>query len=66
MFVGQVIAGAWASVTVTVNEQVEVRPPAVTEKVFVVTPRGKADPLARPAVRTVLAPEQLSVPTGAV
>jgi hypothetical protein len=50
MLAGQVITGGWASVTLTVNEQVLVPPPAVTEKVFAVTPTGKADPLAKPSV----------------
>ena len=59
--------GACASDTVTVNEQEAVWPlPAVTVKVLVVTPRGKAAPEAKPAVRVVVAPEQLSVPAGVV
>jgi hypothetical protein len=67
MFAGQVITGACASTTVTLKEQEAVWLfAAVTVNVMGVTPTGKADPLARPAVRTVLAPEQLSVPTGAV
>jgi hypothetical protein len=53
--------------TVTVKEQDAVCPlAAVTVNVFVVVPRGKVEPLAKPAVRTVVAPWQLSVPTGAV
>jgi hypothetical protein len=64
---GQVIVGFCISFTVTVNEQVAVLPPAsVTLNVFVVTPTGNVDPLARPAIRVVTEPEQLSVPTGAV
>ena len=52
--------------TVTLKEQVAVRPaPSVTLKVLVVVPVGKVDPLANPAIRTVVAPGQLSVPTGA-
>ncbi len=66
-FAGQVMVGACASVTVTVKLQAVVcKLPAVTVNVFVVTPTGKAAPLARPAVWAVDAPEQLSVPTGAV
>ena len=64
---GQVIFGAWLSVTVTVNEQVAVALfAAVTTKVFVVVPTGNVEPLANPAVLTVFAPGQLSVPVGAV
>ena len=64
---GQVIVGAWLSVTVTVNVQEAVWPfEAVTTKVFVVTPTGNAAPLAKPVVCAVVAPEQLSVPVGAV
>ena len=55
------------STTVTVNEQVAVLPNAsVTRKVFVVVPIGKVAPLAKPAVCVVVAPGQLSEPTGAV
>ena len=55
------------STTVTVKEQVVVVPEAsVTRKVFVVTPTGKVAPLARPTICVVVAPGQLSVPTGAV
>ena len=67
MFPGQVITGACESVIVTVNEHDAVSPPAsVTVNVFVVVPVGKIDPLGRPAVCTVTAKGQLSVPTGAV
>ena len=67
MFAGQEIVGFSVSLTVTVNEHCAVLPPAsVTLKVFVVTPTGKIDPLARPAICVVTEPEQLSVPTGAV
>ena len=53
--------------TVTVNEQdVELLLVSVTVYVTVVVPTGKTDPLAGPAVRAVVAPGQLSVPTGAV
>ena len=59
------IAGASLSVMVTVKLHDAVRPPAsVTVNVFVVVPVGKVDPLARPAVCTVNADGQLSVPTG--
>jgi hypothetical protein len=67
MFAGQVIVGGWLSTTVTVKLQLAVwLLAAVTVKVLVVVPTGKLLPLAKPAVRAVLAPEQLSVPTGAV
>ena len=67
MFAGQVMLGGWLSATVTVKLQLAVwLLAAVTVKVFVVVPTGKLLPLAKPAVRVVLAPEQLSVPTGAV
>ena len=67
IFDGQAIVGFCVSFTVTVNEQAAVLPPAsVTLKVFVVTPTGNVDPLARPAICVVTEPEQLSVPTGAV
>ena len=62
---GKVITGLTLSLTVTVKEQVVILPlPSVTRKVFVVVPTGKVEPLASPAVRTVVLPEQLSVPTG--
>ena len=64
--VGQVICGP-LPVTVTVNEHSAILPEAsVTLWVTVVTPIGKVDPLVRPAVKAVVAPVQLSVPTGAV
>jgi hypothetical protein len=48
---GNEIPGAWLSITVTVNEQLEVNPAAsVTTNVLVVTPIGKVAPLARPVV----------------
>nr|WP_298869736.1 hypothetical protein [uncultured Allomuricauda sp.] len=40
--------------------------PSVTSKVFVVVPVGNAAPEASPAICTVVAVPQLSVPTGAV
>ena len=65
MLAGQTMTGA-RSVTVTSNEQIVLFPAAsVTVKVFVVVPLGKVEPLARPAVWTVVG-VQLSVPTGAV
>ena len=67
IFDGQVIAGAWLSLTVTVKLQVLVFPVAsVTLKVLVVVPTGKVALLANPAVCVVAAPVQLSVPTGVV
>ena len=61
------IDGASVSFTVTVNEQVVELPEASTTlKVLIVVPTGKVAPDARPAVLVVVAPEQLSVPTGAV
>src|SRR5204862_277500 len=67
MFVGQLITGGSLSVTVTVKLHVAVLPAAsATSNTLVVTPTGKAEPLANPAVCVVNAPAQLSVPTGAV
>src|SRR5438477_11844966 len=67
MFAGQTITGGCASVTVTVKLHAAVLPAAsLTTNVLVVTPTGNNEPLARPAVWTVLEPGQLSVPTGAV
>src|SRR6266536_397939 len=67
MFEGQLITGGSLSVTVTVKLHVAVLPAAsVTRNTLVVTPTGKADPLANPPVCVVTAPAQLSVPTGAV
>ena len=64
---GHVITGASVSFTVTVNEHNAIRPPAsVTENILVVVPVGKVDPLGRPDICIVVAPGQLSVPTGAV
>jgi len=58
---------AAAVLTVTVKLQLAVSPTAsVTVYVTVVVPIGKTEPLAGPAVRAVVAPGQLSVPTGAV
>ncbi len=55
------------STTVTVKLQVAVFPEAsVTMNVLVVSPTGKDDPDAKPAVCAVLDPEHKSVPVGAV
>ena len=63
----QVIVGGILSTTVTVKLQELVLPAAsVARKVFVVVPAGKVEPLASPAVWVVVAPLQLSVPTGVV
>ena len=62
-----VIAGNSVSVTVTSKEQELVFPAAsVTVNVCVVVPAGNKDPLGKPAVCVVIAPAQLSVPTGGV
>ena len=64
---GQVIEGAWLSLTVTVNAQEAVWPlDAVATKVLVVTPTGNAAPLAKPVVCEVVTPPQRLVPDGAV
>ena len=56
------MVGISVSLTVTVKEQVAVLPEAsVTVKLFEVTPVGKRDPLAKPAVCVKFAPEQLSL-----
>ena len=61
------MTGNCESFTVTLKEQFAVFPePSVTVYVSTVVPIGKTDPLGKPAVRTVVAPEQLSFPTGAV
>src|SRR5436309_13235071 len=63
MLDGQLMAGGSLSVTVTVKLHVAVLPAAsVTRNTLVVTPTGKADPLANPPVCVVTAPAQLSVP----
>src|SRR5947207_15754125 len=67
MFDGQLITGGSLSVTVTVKlHAATLRARSVTRNTLVVTPTGKADPLANPPVCVVTAPAQLSVPTGAV
>jgi hypothetical protein len=59
------ILGGVTSLTVTLKEQEAVWPfAAVTKKVLVVVPTGKVELGAKPAVCVVIAPEQLSVPTG--
>ena len=66
-FEGQVIAGNSLSAIVTVKLQVAVFPAAtVTVNVFTVLPIGNVAPLAMPAVCIVVAPGQLSLPTGVV
>jgi hypothetical protein len=66
-FGGQVITGASTSLMVTVKLQVAVLPLlSVTRYVLVVNPSGKVPPLPIPAVCVVMAPAQLSVPSGAV
>ena len=56
------ITGICASVTVTVNWQVDVLPAAsVALHLTVVVPSGKADPLAGPDTKAVVTPGQLSV-----
>ena len=66
MLAGQAIVGGSASLIVTVKLQVAVIPAAsVTTNVLVVIPTGNVAPLGRPAVCAVVAPAQLSVPTGA-
>ena len=63
---GQTICGA-RPVTVTVNEHCAAFPEAsVTVCVTVVIPMGNVEPLAKPAVKVVVEPGQLSVPTGAI
>src|SRR5437899_12897455 len=63
MFDGQLVEGGTRSAYVTVNQQWAVPPAAsVTRNTLVVTPTGKADPLANPPVCVVTAPAQLSVP----
>ena len=57
--------GSSLSLTVTVKLQSAVLPaPSCTTYVWRVAPLGKAAPLASPAVRVVIEPAQLSVPTG--
>src|SRR5512139_2816634 len=60
------MAGGSASVTMTLNEHWVFRPAAsVTSNVLTVMPTGKVAPEAKPAIWAVVAPGQLSVPTGA-
>jgi hypothetical protein len=61
------MTGGSVSVMVTVKLHDAVfREASVTTNVLVVTPTGKADPLASPVVCWVVAPEHASVPTGVV
>src|SRR4029453_11737547 len=61
------MTGSSLSVTVTLKLHCAVSPaPSVTLNVLTVVPTGKVEPLGRPAICIVVAPEQLSVPTGAV
>ena len=65
MFPGHTITGTSTSSTVTSKLHVDVLLDAsVTKYVTVVTPDGKTDPLASPAVSVVIEPGQLSAPTG--
>jgi len=67
MSAGHVICGSSSSVKITLKLQVAVLPAAsVACYVFVVVPTGKAAPLARPAICTVVEPGQLSFPVGGV
>jgi hypothetical protein len=63
---GQVVkVGGVESLTVTVKEHVAVFPArSVALNVMVVTPKGKRVSLRSPAIRRVVTPAQLSVPTG--
>ena len=62
---GQVIAGASLSSTTTTKLQFADCPLAAwTWCVTMVLPRGKSAPLAGPAVRTIVAPGQLSLKEG--
>jgi hypothetical protein len=64
---GQVMVGDWLSTTVTVKLQEILFPAAsVTSNVLVVVPIGKVAPETKPAICVVVAPKQLSVPTGVV
>src|ERR1041384_1388429 len=64
---GAVIVGFSVSLIVTTKLHSAVSPtPSVTRNVLVVLPTGKNEPLARPAICVVVAPPQISAPTGAV
>ena len=66
IFVGHLITGT-APNTVTLKEHSAESPtPSVTVYVTVVSPIGKTVSLAKPDVLTVMAPKQLSVPTGVI
>jgi hypothetical protein len=59
--------GNWLSITVTVNEQVAVFPPASeATNVTTVTPIGNADPFGNPVVWLITKPGQLSIAVGAI
>src|SRR5438094_4093944 len=67
MLVGHMIAGGSLSLTVTVKLHVAVLPAAsVTRNTLVVTPTGKADPLANPPVCVFTSPTQLPHTTASV
>ena len=67
MLDGQTMEGERESVTRIVKEQdADCALPAVTTKVLVVVPIGKAVPLFCPVVLFVVVPVQLSVPVGFV
>ena len=63
---GQLMPGSWASVTLTVNEQVEERfAPSMARHTQVVTPAGNVEPDNGPLTRTSAgAGAQLSVAVG--
>lgn len=66
-FAGALMLGVWMSLTVTVKLHIAVLPAAsVTVKALVVMPMGNVAPDGKPAVCAVVAPAQLSLPTGAV
>ena len=63
--VGQTIVGAMLSTIVATNVQLAELPAAsVTTKVHVVAPNGNNVLVAKPAICVVVAPGQLSAPTG--
>jgi len=62
---GHDITGGSASLTVTVNEHVAVRPiPSVAVNSTVLTPTGKFAPLTRPPVNATVGVPQLSLAPG--
>jgi hypothetical protein len=66
MFAGQVTAGGWVSLTVTVNEQLAVLVPSLAEQLTVVVPFGKAEPAGGLQVAGIVVGGQLSVADGVV